>query len=145
MVTERRQRGWLRIPCVLGGLAALTASVSGCGHQAVAQSPAPCSTLPPAQLPHSAGTLTQADSGTYCLPVGGQLDVFLTAKSAQMSARWSPVASSAPQLLAPTNGGALTPPVGVTPAVFVGTAPGTVRLSSRTADGRHWQATVRIK
>ncbi|MDF3292990.1 hypothetical protein [Streptomyces silvisoli] len=128
----------------MGGLAALTALLSGCGHEAVAQSPVACRTLPPAQLPHSAGTLTETDSGTYCLRVGGQLDVFLTAKGTQMSARWSPVTSSAPQLLAPANSGVLTPPVGVTPGVFVATAPGTVQLSSRTSDGKRWQATVRI-
>jgi hypothetical protein len=134
------------VPCALGGLAALAVLVSGCGHKAVAQNPTtPCRPLPPAQLPHSAGTLTQTDSGTYCLHVGGQLDVFLSADGPQMSARWSPVTSSAPQLLASASSGVLTPPVGVTPGVFVATAPGTVQLSSRTSDGKRWQATVRIE
>ncbi len=107
-------------------------------------------------LPRTAGTLTEADSGTFCLPAGGQLAVFLApltgadgtnAANGVTSAaanRWSGVVSSAPQVLAATSTGVLTAPVGVTPGLFQGATAGAARLASSTADGRSWQVTIVI-
>jgi hypothetical protein len=127
--------------------------LSGCGGGAAAVSdgtgkaPA-CKPLPPAQLPHLAGSLTQDDTGSYCLPLGARLGVFLTATGpgagpgAPPSHRWSEITSSAPRRLAAANSGVLTPPLGVTPGVFVGVAAGTATLGSRTPDGKGWRVTI---
>lgn len=105
-----------------------------------------CHTLPPGHLPHSAGALTQADSGTYCLPIGEQVDVFLSVPLAQArSMRWSPVSITSAKVLTRMNNGILTPPVGVTPAILQGTAPGTATLASRLPDGRSWHATIVVR
>ncbi|MDH6580562.1 hypothetical protein [Kitasatospora sp. MAP5-34] len=129
----------------------LAAGCSGAARTTVA--PPACRQPPEAVLPRTAGTLTEADSGTFCLPVGGQIAVFLappagvaggTSGAAVGADRWSGVVSSAPQVLTATSTGVLTAPLGVTPGIFRGTAAGEARLASSTATGRSWQVTIVI-
>ncbi|WP_157597257.1 hypothetical protein [Streptacidiphilus rugosus] len=134
--------------------AALLAALAGCDSAApprqassttVAAAPAPaCEKLPEGSLPHSAGMLTEQQTGAYCLPRGQRLDVFLTATK---GSQWRPVhASGAGGVLAPANTGVMTAPLGVTPAMFVGATDGTATLSSATASGAAtWTVTVVVE
>lgn len=129
---------------------AAAAMTSGCAGTAAAHSTPPaaaCRALPAAVLPHAAGSLSQADTGTYCLSLGRQVDVFLTAPGDHpaQSARWSPVTSSSPNVLTATSSGVLTAPMGVTPGIFVGTARGTAVVASRLPGGRTWRAVVVVR
>ena len=140
--------------CVLFAMAAAVL-LSGCGGGTAAErtaagptstTAAACRTLPPGHLPHAAGALTQADTHTYCLPVGGQVDVFLSVALTQAhSGRWSPVRTTSTKVLAPMSNGVLTPPVNVTPAIFLGATPGAATLSSQLPDGRTWRATIIVR
>ncbi|MEY9871289.1 hypothetical protein ABH931_000754 [Streptacidiphilus sp. MAP12-33] len=101
-----------------------------------------CAKLPDPVLPHSAGELTEQQHGVYCLPRGQRLDIFLTAaKSADV---WTPVQATG-SVLAPTSTGVMTAPLGVTPAMFVGTADGTSQLTSTAPSGARWTVTVVVK
>ncbi|GAA1976361.1 hypothetical protein [Kitasatospora viridis] len=113
------------------------------GHTGTAARP-PCEQPPDAVLPHTAGSLTEAQSGSYCLAVGDQLSVFLTATATATAAggRWAPVTSSGPTVLTAVPADQLTAPIGVTPALFRARATGTVQLTSRDGTGRSWRATV---
>lgn len=135
--TESRPR---RIPALVGGLALLSA-MAGCGSHA--PSLPTCEALPAATLPDTAGSVTQADTGTYCLGVGKVLDVFLTAPAGSAPGRrWSPVAVSDTSVLGYGNNGVLTPPVTVTPAILVGVAPGVTTITSALPGGGTWKAMI---
>ncbi|SEM15678.1 hypothetical protein [Streptacidiphilus jiangxiensis] len=127
------------------------ALMSACTSAAPAAAPAPtptptvlpaCTKLPDPVLPHSAGELTEQQSGVYCLPRGQRVDVFLTA--ARSSDLWSQVQASG-SILAPTNTGVMTAPIGVTPAMFVGTTDGTSVLTSSAPSGKTWKVTIVVK
>jgi hypothetical protein len=107
-----------------------------------------CTTPPAADVPGAAGALTQADSGTFCLAVGQQIDVFPTSPQGQKPGvpRWTPVTASAPHVLAPRSSGILTAPVGVTPGIFQAMAPGTVQLTSALPGSGHtWHVAILIR
>lgn len=91
-----------------------------------------CKEPPAADVPGAAGALSQTDSGTYCLALGRQIDVFLTAPGARRPGvtRWTSVATSAPHVLGMRSSGILTAPVGVTPAIFQALTPGIAQLTS---------------
>ncbi|MFE9423133.1 hypothetical protein ACFYNO_09225 [Kitasatospora sp. NPDC006697] len=100
-----------------------------------------CGAPPEAVLPHTAGNLTETETGRYCLAVGEQLSVFLTAPEGH----WAPVASSGPTVLTAVGSSMLTAPIGVTPALFRAESAGTVRLTSANGAGHDWQATVVVR
>jgi hypothetical protein len=111
-----------------------------------ATSTAACQAPEPAALPHAAGSLTEADSGAYCLGVGQTLDVFLTAPSnSAPGVRWAQIKIDDTSVVGYGNSGVLTPPVGVTPGVFVGAHPGTATISSTLPSGTTWKATLVVK
>lgn len=116
------------------------------GRTAPAPTGGPCKTPPAADIPGAAGALTQTASGTFCLTVGRQLQVFLTAPGPPRAdaARWSSVTSSDLSVLAPRSSGILTAPLGVTPGVFQALSPGTVELSSRLAPDREWHVLIQV-
>lgn len=122
-------------------LAAVLASASGCSSSAPAALPA-CHSPQPAVLPHTAGSLTQSDTGTYCLAVGQTLDIFLTAPAPGASARWSPVTIADGSILGYGSNSAMTPPINVTPGAVVGLARGATTLSSALPNGTKWTATI---
>ncbi|MBF9070271.1 hypothetical protein [Streptacidiphilus fuscans] len=119
------------------------ASSAPASSSAAAAAPAAaCTQLPAGVLPHSAGELTEQQNGVYCLPKGGRVDVFLTAVK---GSQWGQVQASGAQILAPANTGVMTAPLGVTPAMFVGTADGTAVLTSSTKAGQNWKVTLVVK
>lgn len=123
-------------------LAAAVLLAAGCSGQQPAKTAAQsCQQPPEAVLPDTAGSLTEQESGSYCLAVGDQLSVFLTGQQN----RWAPVASSDPATLTAVRTSMVTAPVGVTPAMFRGKVAGTVRLSSQDGAGRTWQVTVVVR
>ncbi|MEY9845106.1 hypothetical protein [Streptacidiphilus sp. MAP5-3] len=122
---------------------ASSAPASAAASSAAAAAPAPaCTQLPAGVLPHSAGQLTEQQNGAYCLAKGGRVDVFLTAVK---GSQWGQVQASGAQILAPANTGVMTAPLGVTPAMFVGTADGTAVLTSTTKSGGSWKVTIVVK
>jgi len=137
---------------VAAALAACALFTAGCSASAAEPSATPstsqaaphCHQPHQASLPHSWGSLSESDSGAYCLPLGKRIDVFLTApgRSLQRSARWSTIRSSDPKVVAPTNTGVFTAPLGVTPGLFLGKAPGTAVLTSSTPSGKPWTVTI---
>jgi hypothetical protein len=86
--------------------------------------------------------LDESSSGAYCLAVGSSIDVYLHAPG---TARWSPVTSSAPDVLGPQRTGVLTAPVGVTAGIFGGLRAGTATLSSSRPDGATWTVTIVVR
>jgi hypothetical protein len=127
---------------VLPVLAVLLAA--GCSGGKPATAAPACRQPAEAVLPQTAGTLTEADTGAFCLPVGGRIAVFLSAPTgaAAGSDHWGRVASSAPQVLAAAGTAVLTAPMGVTPGMFRGATAGEARLTSTTAAGKSWQVTI---
>jgi hypothetical protein len=134
----------------LGLLAtAALAAAGGCSPNAATAAPVRPAALPAchspeaALLPHTAGSLTQADTGAYCLSPGQTLDVFLTAPTAaDQPARWSKVTIGDTAVLAYGNSGVMTPPLDVTPGVVVGLGRGTSTVTSTLPDGKTWTATI---
>lgn len=128
--------------------AALTA---GCTSAHAAPSAAstslpPCRPPEAATLPHTAGSLTEADSGSYCLAVGQVLDVFLTAPAgAPAGSRWGQIRAADTSVLGYGNSGVLTPPVDVTAGVFVGAHRGVTTLSSSLPGGTAWHVTLVVQ
>jgi uncharacterized iron-regulated membrane protein len=107
-----------------------------------------CKTPPAADVPGAAGALTQADSGTFCLALGEQIDVFLTSPEGQKPGvpRWAPIATSDAHVLTQRSSGILTAPVGVTPGIFEALTRGTVQLTSTIPGGtRTWHVAVLIR
>jgi hypothetical protein len=138
--------------CLAGVLAA------GCsGAKAVtgaANSPSPnlatstaCKKPAAGDLSGAAGTITQADSGAFCLAVGQQMDVFLTAPGSPHAGavRWTTMMTSDPRVAAPRSSGVLTAPVGVTPGIFQALAPGATVLSSHLPGGKEWRVTIVVR
>lgn len=130
-------------------LALLGATAAGCSSDSahdvtVVPAALPACHSPEApELPHAAGTLTQADTGAYCLHIGQTLDVFLTAPAAPGPlARWSRIAIADTSVLDYGNSGVMTTMVDVTGGVVVGAARGTTTLSSKLPDGKQWTATI---
>ncbi|WP_042419225.1 hypothetical protein [Streptacidiphilus anmyonensis] len=130
---------------------ALLSACSSAAPASPAAAPAPdpsptvlpaCTKLPEPVLPHSAGELTQQQSGAYCLPRGQRVDIFLTA--AHSGDTWQPVQATG-AILAPANTGVMTAPLGVTPAMFVGTTDGTSVLTSAAPSGKTWKVTIVVK
>lgn len=106
-----------------------------------------CRQPPAAAVPGAAGALSETDTGTFCLGVGQQIDVFLTAPGGRKPGvqPWHRVATSDARVLAPRSSGVLTAPVGVTPGIFQALAPGTVELSSTLPGDSHtWRVTIAI-
>lgn len=111
-----------------------------------ASSPPACRAPEPATLPHAAGSLTEADSGAFCLGVGQILDVFLAVPAlAGRGARWTQIKIDDTSVVAYGNSGVLTPPVGITPGVFVGAHSGATTISSSLPNGVTWQVTLVVK
>jgi hypothetical protein len=132
--------------------AALAPLLAACDSTAAQPAPAttkaaaapapPCAKLPDPVLPQSAGALTEQQNAVYCLPRGQRVDVFLTAVK---GSRWQPVKASGDGVLTPTNTDVMTAPIGVTPAMFVGTTDGTSVLTSSTPSGGSWKVTVVVE
>lgn len=135
-LATRRAAGLLLVAaCLLPG--------SGCASAVATAAGTPeCTALPQGSLPDSAGSLNEKDSGSYCLPLGGRVDIFLTAHP--RTDAWQRPQLSVAGLLRPTSTGIMTAPVGVTVAMLVATSPGTATLSSRTPSGQRWRATLVI-
>ncbi|MBR7831233.1 hypothetical protein KDK95_33310 [Actinospica sp. MGRD01-02] len=136
-----------RLACLalLSPLAALSAcSSSSTPNAAVVTSNAalPACTAPAdGGLPHTAGSLTQTDTGAYCLGVGKILDIFLTAPAGS-AAGWSEIRIKDTTVLAYGNNGVMTAMRGETPGVVVGRARGVSTVTSTLPDGRTWTATI---
>jgi hypothetical protein len=135
---------------LLAGLGVFAAAgcTSSAARPAAAASPSPqaCKPLEAPVLPHAAGSLTEQDSGAFCLAPGQILDVFLTAPvNAAAGTRWSQIQDGDRTVLGYGNSGVLTPPVNVTPGVFVGAGHGATTLSSTLPDGKKWQVTVVVR
>jgi hypothetical protein len=112
---------------------------SGCAQNPPAAAPS-CQAPSEAVRPGAAGTLDESSTGAYCLAAGQTVDVFLHAPTPAQ--RWTPVASSDTDVLAPQRPGVLTAPVGVTPGIFTAVHAGTARLSSTRPNGPSWSVTV---
>ncbi|MFD0330684.1 hypothetical protein ACFQZC_26975 [Streptacidiphilus monticola] len=123
--------------------AAVLLPLAGCASATAAPAAVTLHGAAASGLPDSAGSLTEANSGTFCLPLGGRVDVFLTAHPT--GDRWQRPDDSAPSVLRGTTSGIMTPPVGVTVALYTAAAPGTAVLSSDAPSGRHWQVTLVVR
>lgn len=140
-----------RIPAAFASLAFAAALTAGCSSAHTAPSAAPASTPAcrppePASLPHAAGSLTEADSGAFCLAAGQVLDVFLTTPdSAPAGSRWSDIRATDTSVIGYGNNGVLTPPVNVTAGVFVGVHQGVTTLSSTLPSGTAWHVTIVVQ
>lgn len=142
MPTAARARRTLALSvglCLPATLAACSSAPAA--HTAPIALPS-CRPAEPAQLPHAAGSLTQNDTGTYCLGVGQTLDVFLTAPSSSAHLRWSQIEIADTSVLGYGNSGVLTPPVTVTPGVLVGVSRGESTITSSLPGGQTWTATI---
>lgn len=74
------------------------------------------------------------------------LDVFLTVPSnAAPGTRWAQIKIDNTSVVGYGNSGVLTPPVGVTPGVFIGAHPGATTLSSTLPNGTAWKVTLVVK
>lgn len=106
-----------------------------------------CRAPEPATLPHAAGSLTEADSGVFCLGLGQILDVFLTAPAQSTpGTHWDHISADNTSVVGYGNSSVLTPPLGVTPGVFVGTHRGVATLSSVLLPaGKIWKVTLVVK
>ena len=132
-------------------MAALTAGCTSAHAAPSAASASPTSLptcRPPeaATLPHAAGSLTEADSGSYCLAAGQILDVFLTTPAGTPAGvRWSEIRVADASVIGYGNNGVLTPPVDVTAGVFVGAHRGVTTLSSSLPGGTTWHVTLVVQ
>ncbi len=136
----------LLAPLTLAATALLTAGCSSGSGTAQASAIA-CKSPGPATLPHVAGSLTEADSGAYCLGVGQTLDVFLTVPpDAKPGTKWQQIKVADTSVAGYGNSGVLTPPLGVTPGVFVGAKQGTTTLTSvLLPKGITWKVTLVVQ
>ncbi|MFJ8364096.1 hypothetical protein [Streptomyces sp. NPDC093984] len=157
MATARRTPPPRHFAAGLSAALVATALLTGCTSAAATSAPpsAPptsssptgvavrCHQLHPATLPRSAGSLTQADSGAFCLRIGQRVDVFLAApEGAVQGMSWRAIGSSNPHVLAPVGTGVMTAPLGVTPGLFVARSPGASTLTSTRPDGTSWRVTL---
>jgi hypothetical protein len=105
-----------------------------------------CQAPEPAVLPDAAGSLSETDTGAYCLAAGQVLDVFLTAPAGSAKGvRWGHITVADSGVLRYGNSGVLTPPVNVTAEVFVAAGRGATKLTSALPGGKVWSATVVVK
>jgi hypothetical protein len=136
---------WLAVAaCCLAPLALAGCSPASATTAAVTSSPAtlPTCKAPAADgLPHSAGSLTQTDTGVYCLGVGKIIDIFLTAPSGSAS-RWSEVQITDTSVLSYGNNGVMTAMRDETPGVVIGRARGVSTVTSTLPNGQSWTATI---
>lgn len=143
--TTRRQRiAACCLAFVLTPIAVAACSATSASTATVATSNAalPSCTAPADNgLPHSAGSLTQTDTGAYCLGVGKILDIFLTAPTGS-TARWSEIQIKDTTVLAYGNNGVMTAMRGETPGVVVGQARGVSTVTSTLPNGKTWTATI---
>ena len=102
-------------------LAAIGLLLSGCAHYMPAEQPTP--------TPSVLG-VTEKDH-TATIRVGQKLEVALHAGKGLNN--WAHPQSSDPSILAPTVDPAATAAIGVTLAMFIGTKPGTVTLTSNAS------------
>jgi hypothetical protein len=149
--TARSPRRARQVAPLLATLALATLACAGCTAANAAPTPG-ATTLPAcrapeaAVLPDTAGSLTESDSGSYCLPLGQGLDVFLTAPAnGAPTAGWSRIAVGDTAILGYGNSGVLTAPLGVTPGVFVGRQTGSTTLVSTLPDGTAWRVTIVVR
>src|SRR5438445_2326978 len=98
----------------LAVLATLVLAAAGCGaaHPSpasiAASSPPACRPPEAAVLPHTAGSLSEADSGAFCLASGKVLDVFLTAPAdSAPTTRWSRISTADTSVVGYGNSGVL--------------------------------------
>ena len=122
-------------------------ALSACSSSPAAPAALPaCHAADAAVLPHTAGSLTQADNGAYCLRVGQTLDVFLTAPTSTGASgpltRWSNPKITDTSVLGYGNNGMVTPTLDVTPGVVVGLTRGATTVTSTLAGGKTWTATI---
>jgi hypothetical protein len=132
---------------MLASAACCLAALSACSSSPAAPAALPaCHAAEAAVLPHTAGSLTQADSGAYCLRVGQTLDVFLTAPTSSGASgpltRWSNPKITDTSVLGYGNNGMVTPTLDVTPGVVVGLSRGETTVTSTLAGGKTWTATI---
>ena len=106
-----------------------------------------CVSPPPATGPDVAGTLGDTESGgTFCLPVGEKVSVFLSVPLDQAdTGRWTPIKASDTSVLQSVPSGALTLVRGVTAGIFAANHPGTCRLSSTRPTGQTWEAAIVVQ
>ena len=123
--------------CCLTPLALSACSPAATSNAALPSCRAPADT----GLPHSAGSLTQTDTGAYCLGVGKILDIFLTAP-AGASAGWSQIKIKDTSVLAYGNNGVMTAMRGETPGVVIGQTRGVSTVTSTLPNGQTWTATI---
>lgn len=94
-------------------------------------------------LPHAAGSLTQADTGAFCLATGQILDVFLTTPPHNApGTRWGRIKVDDVSVVGYGNSGIMTPPMTVTDGVFVGAHRGATTISSSLPNGTTWKVTL---
>ncbi|HXR72446.1 hypothetical protein [Actinocrinis sp.] len=130
----------------------VVALTAGCTSSSAHAAPAAPKSLPtcrapePATLPHAAGSLTEADTGAFCLAAGQLLDVFLTAPAGTPAgSRWGQIRVADTSVIGYGNNGVLTPPVNVTAGVFVGAHHGSTTLSSQLPNGTTWHVTLVVQ
>lgn len=129
-------------PLALAACSPATTPVAATSSAPASPAPLPSCRAPgPAALPHSVGSLTQADTGVYCLSVGKLLDIFLTAP-AGATTRWSEIRITDASVLEYGNNGVMTAMRDVTPGVVIGRARGTTTVTSTLPDGKTWTATI---
>lgn len=148
MLTDNAPSARRRRRPVRAALASAALAAAGCSAApAPGPAPLPACRAPQAPiLPNTAGSLTQSDSGSYCLAAGQVLDVFLTVPDgAAPDTRWGQIKAADPSVVGYGNNGVLTPPIGVTPGVFAGIRTGSTTLSSSLPDGTTWRVTIVVK
>lgn len=132
----------------LAVLATLTLAAAGCSSTgapaSIAASSLPACRAPEAAvLPQTAGSLSETDSGAFCLASGQVLDVFLTTPANHApGTRWSQISTADTSVVGYGNAGVLTPPVNVTAGVFDALRRGATTLSSTLPDGTAWHVTI---
>ena len=133
----------------LAVLATLALAAAGCGAAHPSPASITATSLPacrapePAVLPHTAGSLSQSDTGAFCLASGQVLDVFLTAPNdSAPHTRWGKISTADTSVLGYGNSGVLTPPVNVTAGVFKALSHGATTLTSTLPNGTAWRVTI---
>ena len=133
-------------PLVVSGCSTASASANAASAATSTSAAALPSCQAPAasSLPHSAGSLTQANTGTYCLGVGKLLDIFLTAPTNVVASggRWTEIKIADTSVLTYGNNGVMTSLRGETPGVIIGHTRGVTTVSSTLPGGTTWTATI---
>ena len=134
---------------VAAALLAVGCTSTSAGPQALPSTPASlpaCRAPEAAVLPQAAGSLTETDSGAFCLAAGQILDVFLTAPAnSAPGTHWGQIKIDDVSVVGYRNSGVLTPPIGVTAGVVAGERRGATTLSSSLPNGTTWKVTLVVK